>query len=50
MRLKFYLVFAYTKKGTEMARIFDDEFAQLLASGKLKKLYAKWEFEPFPFE
>ena len=48
MRLKLYLAFAYTNKGDEFSKIFDDEFAQLLASGKLETLFNKWD-TPFPF-
>lgn len=50
MRLKLYLAFANTKKGASFARIFDESFAQLLASGQLKRLYDKWHVKPFPFK
>lgn len=47
MWLKLYPAFAYTQKGSAFARIFDEEIAQLLASGKLRLLFDKWGFTPF---
>ena len=49
LRLKLFLAFANTKKGAEFARIFDQRFALLLASGRLKTLFEKWHVSPFPF-
>ena len=50
LRIKQYIAFANTKKGARLMKIFDDRFPILLTSGKLKKMFEKWNFEPFPFK
>lgn len=50
MRLKLYLAFANSKKGENLAKIFDDKFPQLLAAGELKRLFEKWNVSPFPYQ
>jgi len=50
LRLKQYMAFSNTGKGVRLRKIFDDRFPKLLESGKLKSLFKKWGYEPFPFE
>jgi polar amino acid transport system substrate-binding protein len=44
-----YVGFANTKKGRELAKIFDRRIKVLLVSGELKALFDRWGYRPFPF-
>ncbi len=48
--VKLYLAFADTERGWRLADMFDNGFEKLLNSGKLKTLFNKWNYTPFPFE
>jgi polar amino acid transport system substrate-binding protein len=44
LELERYLVFANNKKGRELKKIFDHRFPQLVKSGEIEKLFAKWNW------
>jgi polar amino acid transport system substrate-binding protein len=44
MELDRYLAFAYNQKGEALKKIFDDRFPQLVESGEIEKLFAKWNW------
>jgi polar amino acid transport system substrate-binding protein len=44
LELERYLVFANNKKGQELKKIFDDRFPDLVKSGEIEKLFAKWNW------
>ncbi len=44
LELERYLVFANNKKGKELKKIFDDRFPDLVKSGEIEKLFAKWNW------
>ncbi len=44
LELERYLVFANNKKGQELKKIFDHRFPQLVKSGEIEKLFAKWNW------
>jgi polar amino acid transport system substrate-binding protein len=44
MELERYLVFANNQKGQELKKIFDHRFPQLVKSGEIEKLFAKWNW------
>ena len=44
LELERYLVFANNKKGQELKKIFDHRFPQLVQSGEIEKLFAKWNW------
>ena len=44
LELERYLVFADSKKGKELKRIFDNRFPHLVQSGEIEKLFAKWNW------
>jgi polar amino acid transport system substrate-binding protein len=44
MELDSYLVFAYNQKGEALRKIFDDRFPQLVESGEIERLFAKWNW------
>ena len=45
--IKLYLGFVGTKRGKILADIFDRRFEKLLKSGKIQKLYDKWDWGKF---
>ena len=45
--LSLYMLFNKTKKGEKLRQIFDDGIERLLRSGKLKKIFDKWN-QDFP--
>ena len=44
LELERYLVFANNKKGQELKKIFDYRFPNLVKSGEIEKLFAKWNW------
>lgn len=50
MNLKLYLGFAPTPEGRRFARLWDGTFPKLLADGTIARLYARYDFELWPFE
>ena len=44
LELERYLLFANNKKGKELKKIFDDRFPDLVKSGEIEKLLAKWNW------
>ena len=44
LELERYLVFANNKKGKELKKIFDQRFPNLVKSGEIEKLFAKWNW------
>jgi polar amino acid transport system substrate-binding protein len=44
LELERYLVFANSKKGKELKKIFDTRFPHLVQSGELDRLFAKWNW------
>jgi len=44
LQLERYLVFADSKKGQELKKIFDSRFPRLVESGEIEKLLAKWNW------
>lgn len=46
-RKDLYMGFANTEKGKRLRNIFDQEMPHLIASGKIRALYEKWELEQF---
>lgn len=48
IKIRNYIAFKNSETGRELARIFDEEFPKLIFSGKLKKIYKKWNMQ-YPF-
>ena len=44
MELDRYLAFSYNQKGETLKKIFDDRFPQLVESGEIERLFAKWNW------
>jgi polar amino acid transport system substrate-binding protein len=49
IELPLYLGFADSQKGQQLRTIFDQRMDELVPSGQLRELYAKWH-QPYPFE
>ncbi|WDP88722.1 MAG: transporter substrate-binding domain-containing protein [Desulfobacter sp.] len=47
LELKLYVVFINSKRGENLARLFDRNFSRLLKSGTIKKLYEKYSAANF---
>lgn len=47
---RLYLGFADTPRGRELAAIWDRRFPKLLDRGRIAAIYAKWDFQIWPFE
>ena len=43
LKLNLYLAFTNNARGQRLKEIFDTRFPQLVASGEIKRLYAKWD-------
>ncbi len=44
MQLDRYLIFANTNKGKKLREMFDDRFPELVKSGEIERLFAKWNW------
>ena len=49
MQLPLYLGFADTPRGHILAELFDQRMMQLVASGELRPIFARWQ-QPYPFD
>ncbi|MNI90125.1 hypothetical protein D3C73_1476150 [compost metagenome] len=47
--LPLYLCFAKTAKARTLMALFDQRMEQLVKSGELKPIFARWK-QPYPFE
>jgi polar amino acid transport system substrate-binding protein len=47
MELDRYLAFACNQKGATLKKIFDDRFPQLVESGEIEKIFAKWYWQGY---
>jgi len=49
-KLKLYLAFANNERGKQLCSIWDQRIEVLQKSEKLKKIYDKWNYTPYPYE